>query len=95
MHLSYSEVAGQYVKDGENDEMIQKFPGKYLNEKNAIILNCKDPTKFAEVYEKAIERHFKKVMDPRYSVQKVKEEFNDIAQSMGHMDDEEFKDAYD
>ena len=51
MSLSYSEAHGQYVLD---DILQQPMPQTKLNEKNAIILNCKDPKQFQEVYEKTI-----------------------------------------
>lgn len=38
---------------------MQENPHAYLNEKNAILLNCKDSARFNEVYEKTIEHHFK------------------------------------
>lgn len=34
-------------------------PHRFLNERNAIILNCRDSKIFNEVYEKVIEKHFK------------------------------------
>ena len=36
------------------------MPQLKLNEKNAIILNCKDGKQFQEVYEKTIQKHFAK-----------------------------------
>lgn len=56
LHLSYSNYHGQYVRDdskGGSGQMIDEStmlgmdqPHKYLNEKNAIILNCRNPFKF-------------------------------------------------
>lgn len=41
------------------------MPQLKLNDKNAIMLNCKDKKKFNEVYEKTIQKHFAKmVMNP-------------------------------
>jgi len=51
LHLSYSEVHGQFVQD---DFLKQGMPQLKLNSKNAIMLNCKDKKKFVEVYEKTI-----------------------------------------
>jgi hypothetical protein len=60
LHLSYSEVHGQFVRD---DALLQPgvgMPQLKLNERNAIMLNCKDEKKFHEIYEKTIQRHFAK-----------------------------------
>ena len=53
MHLSYSEYHGQYIRadmeeNGNDDSsiMIKNSPHTYLNERNAILLNCKDPKIF-------------------------------------------------
>jgi hypothetical protein len=35
-------------------------PYNFLNEKNAVLLNCKNPQQYHEIYEKAIEKHFNK-----------------------------------
>jgi len=58
MHLSYSEVHGQYVNE---DYLKQPMPQMKLNQRNAIMLNCKDKKRFQEVYEKTIVKHFAKV----------------------------------
>lgn len=34
-------------------------PYTYLNERNAIILNCNDSTNFEEYYKQTLEKHFK------------------------------------
>jgi hypothetical protein len=46
LHLSYSVEHGQYMKE---DLETHENPLSLLNEKNAILLNCKDPKKFNEV----------------------------------------------
>ena len=49
--LYYSEAIGQYVKDDLEDSLMTlKDPHHLLNEKNAIILNCQDSSKFQEFY---------------------------------------------
>lgn len=67
MHLSYSEMHGQYIKE-DFFKLIQTnptgMPQLKLNERNAIMLNCKDRKKFQEVYEKTIVKHFKDMPDP-------------------------------
>lgn len=52
MHLSYSEYHGQYIRadmdEGGDDStvLLKNNPYTYLNERNAILLNCKDPQTF-------------------------------------------------
>lgn len=60
MHLSYSLEHGQYVAEEIAQSFIinHKNPQGLFNERNAIMLNCKDPRLFKQVYEKAIEKHF-------------------------------------
>ena len=36
---------------------------KYLNDKNAIVLNCRDPTKYMQVYEDVLNKAFNKNQD--------------------------------
>ena len=49
MHLSFSEVTGHYAVDEESllvdnlSILIKQDPHKHLNEKNAIMLNVKNP----------------------------------------------------
>ena len=51
---------GQYIRDGIAEAIDQSCiqsknnPYGYFNDKNAILLNCKDPKLFNEVYEKTI-----------------------------------------
>lgn len=67
MFLSYSKDHGQYVRDDvlnqqniiDSTILMMNNPYTYLTEKNAILLNCKDPSKFQEVYYKTIEKHLK------------------------------------
>jgi hypothetical protein len=65
LHLSYSEAHGQYIRTdlvesvGESSILMNKNPYTYLNEKNAILLNCKDQQVFKDVYEKTVEKYFK------------------------------------
>ena len=40
--------------------MMKIDPHNYLDERNAIMLNVKNPSQFLDAYEKAIEKHFKK-----------------------------------
>lgn len=55
LHLSYSEVHGQYILD----ELTKApMPQTKLNDRNAILLNCKDGKLFQQVYEKTIKKHF-------------------------------------
>ena len=55
LHLSYSEAHGQYILD----ELIKApMPQTKLNDRNAILLNCKDGKQFQQVYEKTIKKHF-------------------------------------
>ena len=66
MHLSYSHATGYYAREDMKDAMEESSvmmkidPYNYLNEKNAILLNVKNPAQFNDVYEKTIEQHFKK-----------------------------------
>ena len=66
MRLSYSECTGFFTRDeGKIDESNIRAvndPYNYFTEKNAIMLNCKNPKQFMDVYEKAIEKHFTKQM---------------------------------
>ena len=65
LRLSYSEAYGQYIRGDMLDQidqsclMMQENPQAYLNDKNAILLNCKDSAQFNNIYERAIEQHFK------------------------------------
>lgn len=63
LHLSYSEVTGFYTKEeGKIDESsiyMRMDPYNYMNDKNAIMLNCKDPEFYNHIYTKAIERFYK------------------------------------
>lgn len=61
MSLSYSEAHGHYVLD---DILQHAMPQTKLTDKNAIILNCKDPKQFQDVYEKTIQKHFSKQIKP-------------------------------
>ena len=36
------------------------IPNNFYTEKNAIILNCKDPSFFHKIYEETIKKHFDK-----------------------------------
>ena len=55
LHLSYSEAHGQYILD----ELTKApMPQTKLNDRNAILLNCKDGKQFQQVYEKTIKKHF-------------------------------------
>ncbi|CDW86267.1 protein kinase domain containing protein [Stylonychia lemnae] len=64
LHLSYSEYHGQYVRQDmigqiKDSEILNKDqPHRFLNERNAIILNCKDPQQFNQVYQKALQKQF-------------------------------------
>ncbi len=40
--------------------MMKIDPYNYLDERNAIMLNVKNPSQFIAAYEAAIEKHFKK-----------------------------------
>ena len=71
MHLSYSEVTGYYTKEeaggdggmGKIDEssiVMRQDPYNYMNEKNAILLNCKNPELYNKVYVEAMEKFYKK-----------------------------------
>lgn len=55
LHLSYSEAHGQYILE----ELTKApMPQTKLNDRNAILLNCKDGKQFQQVYEKTIKKHF-------------------------------------
>lgn len=43
--------------------MMKIDPYNYLNERNAIMLNVKNPVQFNNVYEEALQKHFKKQME--------------------------------
>ena len=63
IHLSYTEATGHYQVDGKNmndSAIIQRDPYSNLNANNAIMLNCKDPLLYQDVYKKAVEKHQKK-----------------------------------
>lgn len=63
MKLSYVESHGFFAKEDQIDESsMHKIndPYNYFNDKNAIMLNCKNPDPFLKVYEQAIEKHFSK-----------------------------------
>lgn len=67
LHLSYSEAHGQFVEQGffeQQREYGYAMPQRHLNEKNAIMLSVKDPSKFREAYENAIARTFAKKLKP-------------------------------
>ena len=57
MHGFYTR---EEAKPIDESVMGMQDPYSYFNEQNAILLNCKNPEKFTEVYEHAIEKHFKK-----------------------------------
>jgi hypothetical protein len=66
LRLSYSQF-GFYARDEGNGNNINESnimglrdPYNYYNDKNAILLNCKDAASFNEIYEKAIDKHFRK-----------------------------------
>jgi serine/threonine protein kinase len=66
LHLSYSQMNGHYQID-QNDQkvdescvMMKMDPYNYLNEKNAILLNCKNPQQYNDVYVKTIEKYYNK-----------------------------------
>lgn len=54
LHLSYSQSTGHFQRDdgmmGESTVLMQRDPYGYLNEKNAILLNCKNPKQYNDVY---------------------------------------------
>ena len=64
LHLSYSDNSGYYQRDdiGKMDEsaFLNRDPHNYLNEKNAILLNCKNPQLYNDVYLKTLEKHYQK-----------------------------------
>ena len=65
--MSYSQATGFFAREDanrieESSVMMRIDPYNYLNERNAIMLNCKNPQPFNNVYEQALEKHFKKQM---------------------------------
>jgi hypothetical protein len=64
--LSYSHHTGHFAREDihrpidESNIMMKIDPYNYLDERNAIMLNVKNPATFIKAYEKAIENHFKK-----------------------------------
>lgn len=54
LRLSYSVESGHYVL---NEEELLRSQSQ-LTEKNAILLNCRDPRQYEKVYEHAIQKHF-------------------------------------
>jgi len=52
-------VDGHFVEESllTSKRKVPQDPYKYLNEHTAIMLNCKDPKYFNEVYEKTIKKH--------------------------------------
>ena len=62
VHLSYTDATGHYQLDKPLDEssLIRADPYSNLNEKNAILLNCKNPNLYQDIYKKTIEKHQKK-----------------------------------
>ena len=60
IHLSYTEATGHYqVEEQKLDDssLIQRDPYNNLNSKNAIMLNCKDPMLYQDIYKRTVERH--------------------------------------
>ncbi|CDW75810.1 protein kinase domain containing protein [Stylonychia lemnae] len=71
IHLSYCEYQGQYIKKEilkqqnkqnviDSTQLMMNNPYTYLNEKNAILLNVKDPSKFKQIYEDTLKKHLRK-----------------------------------
>lgn len=102
--MSYSQAHGTYIRNNLLDKLgddssvyMRANPYAYMNEKNAIMLNCKDQNLFQEVYEKAVENHFKKQVGNTKPVLKIqgKDNMGELAESMGFVkfeieeDDEE------
>ena len=61
LFLTYSENTGYYQRDDgkpqvDDSFMMQMDPHNYLNERNAIMLNCKDSAVFNNVYEHTIRK---------------------------------------
>lgn len=86
MHLSYSNVHGQYIRNEMLNQINESSvwghdPHTFLNERNAIMLNCKDSAVFNQVYEKTIEHHFKNVVVNPQPVLEInpKEKLSDLA----------------
>ena len=63
--------------------LLKQNPYAYLNEKNAIILNCKDPKFFTEVYEKAVEKHFLRELKDKPVLHLVSRDQTKLGESMG------------
>lgn len=63
LHLSYSEAHDKFVREDffeKGGKVPGSMPQTKLNEKNAIMLNVKDPKYFNEAYEKVIKKVFAK-----------------------------------
>ena len=62
--MSYSHHTGHFAKEeihrplDESNIMMKIDPYNYLDERNAIMLNVKNPALFIKAYENAIEKHF-------------------------------------
>ena len=51
--LSFNEAAGAYQQDGIS-------PHQKMNEKNAILINTKDPLYYQQAYEHTLQKNFEK-----------------------------------
>lgn len=48
MYLSYCDKTGEYTKDDHKQLMLN--PYKWMNDKNALKINAKDPDAFQKIY---------------------------------------------
>lgn len=54
MFLSYCDKTGEYSKDDHKQLMLN--PYKWMNDKNAVKINAKDPNAFLKIYNDQIEK---------------------------------------
>lgn len=85
IHLSYTEATGHYqVEEQKLDDssLIQRDPYNNLNSRNAIMLNCKDPMLYQDIYKKTVERHQKRSRMTDQSFEQFEEPEIDIDNPM-------------
>lgn len=54
---------------------MSKDPYSFLNEKNAVMMNCKNPSEFNKVYEETLQKHYQNMKEEQFeNIDRIEEE---------------------